>query len=192
MITRLGAVFIFTPYFVIPAIAIALLGAWIGQVYIKAQLSVKRELSNAKAPVLGIFGAAINGLRTYLAGAYRPLIALTRIYSLHSCLWRAGGVSRGERGPYQSLFTRFTNLLQSQPVRKVLPSKGSLLMLGHRWISVRVDALAAMFQGGLAFYLVYGNATRNASVIGFVISMAGTCVDHRGTRTTDTSVSSLI
>lgn len=72
MAVRLGAVFLFTPYFVIPAIGIALFGVWIGQVYIKAQLSVKREMSNAKAPVLGIFGAAINGLRMSLSGVNIP------------------------------------------------------------------------------------------------------------------------
>jgi hypothetical protein len=40
----------------------SLLGGWIGRIYMKAQLSVKREMSNAKVPVLGHFGAAIAGL----------------------------------------------------------------------------------------------------------------------------------
>ncbi|KAF9808291.1 hypothetical protein IEO21_07904 [Rhodonia placenta] len=38
------------------------LGGWIGQLYMKAQLSVKREKSTAQAPVLGLFGAAFAGL----------------------------------------------------------------------------------------------------------------------------------
>ena len=63
LVGRLIAVFIYTPYVVPAAMAVGVLGVWIGQVYMKAQLSVKREMSNAKAPVLGIFGAAINGLR---------------------------------------------------------------------------------------------------------------------------------
>ena len=54
---------LFTPSFVFPAIAIAAFGGWLGQVYIKAQLCVKREMSTAKAPVLGILGGAIAGLR---------------------------------------------------------------------------------------------------------------------------------
>ncbi len=37
-------------------------GGWLGHLYMKAQLSVKRELSNAKSPVLGHIGAAIAGL----------------------------------------------------------------------------------------------------------------------------------
>ncbi|KAG2065985.1 P-loop containing nucleoside triphosphate hydrolase protein [Suillus decipiens] len=62
MITRLGAVVVMTPVFLVPGLFIGLLGAWIGRIYMKAQLSVKREMSNAKAPVLGHFGAAIAGL----------------------------------------------------------------------------------------------------------------------------------
>ena len=40
------------------------LGAWYGNVYIKAQLPVKRDMSNKKAPVLGHFAAAMAGLST--------------------------------------------------------------------------------------------------------------------------------
>ena len=50
------------PIFVIPGLLLGAVGGYLGQVYMKAQLSVKREMSNAKAPVLGHFGAAIAGL----------------------------------------------------------------------------------------------------------------------------------
>ncbi|EIN13416.1 P-loop containing nucleoside triphosphate hydrolase protein [Punctularia strigosozonata HHB-11173 SS5] len=73
MFTKLVAVILFTPIFIIPGVAIAALGAWCGQIYIKAQLSVKREMSNARAPVLGHFGAAIAGLTSIRAyGAQIP------------------------------------------------------------------------------------------------------------------------
>lgn len=62
MILRLIAVLIYTPIFVIPGVAVGAIGSWCGQIYIKAQLSVKREMSNAKSPVLSHFGAAIAGL----------------------------------------------------------------------------------------------------------------------------------
>lgn len=62
MVIRLASVLVYTPIFLLPAVVIAVFGLWIGQVYMKAQLSVKREMSNAKAPVLGIFGGAISGL----------------------------------------------------------------------------------------------------------------------------------
>lgn len=53
MCVRLGAVVIMTPIFLIPGILVGSIGGWIGQVYMAAQLSVKREMSNAKAPVVG-------------------------------------------------------------------------------------------------------------------------------------------
>lgn len=67
MVIRLASVLVYTPIFLLPAVVIAVFGLWIGQVYMKAQLSVKREMSNAKAPVLGIFGGAISGLSAFLS-----------------------------------------------------------------------------------------------------------------------------
>ncbi|KZT29509.1 P-loop containing nucleoside triphosphate hydrolase protein [Neolentinus lepideus HHB14362 ss-1] len=64
---KFGAVVLFTPIFIIPGFVVAALGGWLGQIYIKAQLSVKREMSNARAPVLGHFGAAIAGLTSIRA-----------------------------------------------------------------------------------------------------------------------------
>ena len=54
---------IITPIFLIPGVILLILGGWCGNIYMSAQLSVKREMSNMRAPVLGHFGAAINGLR---------------------------------------------------------------------------------------------------------------------------------
>ena len=65
MVARFGAVVLFTPAFIPAAIVIAVFGGWLGQVYMKAQLPVKREMSAAKAPVLGILGGAIGGLREF-------------------------------------------------------------------------------------------------------------------------------
>lgn len=53
MLVKFGAVVLLTPAFLLPGILVAVLGGWCGQIYIAAQLSVKREMSNAKAPVLG-------------------------------------------------------------------------------------------------------------------------------------------
>lgn len=53
MIVKFFAVIIITPIFFLPGVLVAVLGAVCGQIYIKAQLSVKREMSNAKSPVLG-------------------------------------------------------------------------------------------------------------------------------------------
>ena len=62
MLIKFLAVVYFTPGFSGPGIAIAVLGAWLGRVYMNAQIAIKREMSNAKAPVLGHFGASVAGL----------------------------------------------------------------------------------------------------------------------------------
>jgi hypothetical protein len=53
MSTRFLAVVIFTPVFFVPGALVGVIGAWWARIYMASQLSVKRELSNAKAPVLG-------------------------------------------------------------------------------------------------------------------------------------------
>ncbi|OCH83833.1 P-loop containing nucleoside triphosphate hydrolase protein [Obba rivulosa] len=64
---RFFVVVAFSPVFSIPGAIIAGLGGWCGQIYLKAQLCVKREMSNAKAPVIGHFGAAVAGLTSIRA-----------------------------------------------------------------------------------------------------------------------------
>ena len=63
MAARLGAVVLFTPPFILPALAVTAVGAWVGQVYVQAQLPIKREMSIARAPILEIVGGALAGLR---------------------------------------------------------------------------------------------------------------------------------
>lgn len=62
MLMKLGVVVLMSPIFLIPGVVIAIIGSYVGEIYMKAQLAVKRERSNAKAPVLGHFGAAFAGL----------------------------------------------------------------------------------------------------------------------------------
>ncbi|KAJ7657324.1 P-loop containing nucleoside triphosphate hydrolase protein [Mycena polygramma] len=62
MLFRFGAVLLYAPIFVFPGAIVGVVGAWIGQIYISAQLPVKRLMSNTRAPVLAHFGAAISGL----------------------------------------------------------------------------------------------------------------------------------
>lgn len=55
-------ILVYTSAFLPPALFIVVFGIWVGRIYIKAQMSVKREMSNRKAPVLETFGSAIQGL----------------------------------------------------------------------------------------------------------------------------------
>ncbi|KAJ7290142.1 P-loop containing nucleoside triphosphate hydrolase protein [Mycena rebaudengoi] len=79
---RLIAIIVLAPFFILPATFLLLVGMVIGRLYTKAQLSVKREMSNARAPVLAHFGAAIEGLvsiRAYAAQEAFILESINRI-----------------------------------------------------------------------------------------------------------------
>jgi len=43
MVTKLGAIVLFTPLFLVPGAGVAIFGLYLGNLYLKAQLSVKRE-----------------------------------------------------------------------------------------------------------------------------------------------------
>ncbi|KAH7905266.1 P-loop containing nucleoside triphosphate hydrolase protein [Hygrophoropsis aurantiaca] len=88
ILIRLGAIVVMTPAFLLPGIIVGVVGGFVGRTYMKAQLSVKREMSNAKAPVLGHFGAAITGLtsiRAYGAQDAFKRESLTRIDRYTKC-----------------------------------------------------------------------------------------------------------
>ncbi|KAJ6521925.1 P-loop containing nucleoside triphosphate hydrolase protein [Mycena vulgaris] len=63
MLIKLFAVVLITPVFFFAGALVGIIGAVCGQIYIASQLSVKREMSNAKAPVLAHFGATMAGLK---------------------------------------------------------------------------------------------------------------------------------
>lgn len=63
----------FTPPFLLPALIIGVVGGFLGKAYIKTQLSIKREMSTAKAPVLGLFNGAIVGLSKYTSKCKTPV-----------------------------------------------------------------------------------------------------------------------
>ena len=46
----------------IPGFLLIALGSYLGNIYLKAQLSIKREMSTAKAPVISQVGVVLSGL----------------------------------------------------------------------------------------------------------------------------------
>ncbi|KAI0344132.1 multidrug resistance-associated ABC transporter [Trametopsis cervina] len=136
IVLRFITIIVMSPLYFIPSLVISLVVAWVGQIYIKAQLAVKREMSNARSPILGHFGAAVTGivsLRAYGAQAAFHLESMKRVNR-----W-----TRAAR--------TFSNL--------------------NKWVSIRSEALTALFNAGLAAYLVYGSSL-DASAIGFTLSMS--------------------
>ncbi|KAF9016393.1 hypothetical protein BDZ89DRAFT_1094518 [Hymenopellis radicata] len=65
LIVKFCAIVIVTPVFLVPSAAVAIAGGLCGQVYIKGQLSVKRQMANAKAPVLAHAHSFIASVRAY-------------------------------------------------------------------------------------------------------------------------------
>ena len=85
VLLRLAAVVYMSPVFVFPGFVVGAVGGWCGQVYMKAQLSVKREMSNAKSPVLSHFGAAIAGLGVFIDdGALRTYTDCVDVVSIRA------------------------------------------------------------------------------------------------------------
>lgn len=82
LIVKLGTVVLFAPVFIIPVVVVAGIGGFLGSVYMRAQLSIKREMSNAKAPVLGAFGSAMAGLSKSSPNYYKCVLVLMFTNSL--------------------------------------------------------------------------------------------------------------
>ncbi|KAI0373552.1 P-loop containing nucleoside triphosphate hydrolase protein [Pilatotrama ljubarskyi] len=73
MLLRVTLAVILAPLFIIPSAVVGVVGAMLGLVYLKAQMCVKREMSNARAPVLAHFGTSVAGIvsiRAYGAQNY--------------------------------------------------------------------------------------------------------------------------
>ncbi|KAI0328372.1 multidrug resistance-associated ABC transporter [Cubamyces sp. BRFM 1775] len=62
LLLRVITTALMAPIFIIFASIVGVAGASLGRIYVKAQMCVKREMSNTRAPVLGHFGSAISGL----------------------------------------------------------------------------------------------------------------------------------
>ena len=158
MLIKFGAVIVFSPIFTLPGIAAFLIGGLAGQMYIKAQLSVKREMSNARSPVLSHFGAAIAGIsalshrRWLVFCADDPTVSI-RAYAAQD-MFKQESLDRIDK--FSRPARTFYNL--------------------NRWISIRIDTIGALFSSGLAAYLVYGTGAIHrpgyAAAIGFSLNMA--------------------
>ncbi len=53
LIIQFGSIILFSPAFIFPGVVLTCLGGVFGQLYMKAQLPVKRCNANAKSPLLG-------------------------------------------------------------------------------------------------------------------------------------------
>ncbi|KAI0309546.1 ABC transporter type 1, transmembrane domain-containing protein, partial [Amylostereum chailletii] len=98
VLVKVTAICMITLAFIGPTFLVVSLRAWCGRIYMAAELNIKREMSVAKAPVLGHFGAAIAGLtsiraygaqRLFREQSYRHIDRYTKaartFYNLNRC-----------------------------------------------------------------------------------------------------------
>ncbi|KAJ7662659.1 hypothetical protein DFH06DRAFT_1471446 [Mycena polygramma] len=62
MVVELSSIVLVVPQVSFVGLFVGILGYFLGQVYMAAQLGIKREVSNSKALILGHLGAAVSGL----------------------------------------------------------------------------------------------------------------------------------
>ncbi|KAF9054886.1 multidrug resistance-associated ABC transporter [Panaeolus papilionaceus] len=136
LFTKLTVVIVFSPAFLAPSLVVAFFGYYIGHIYLQTQLSVKRETSNAKSPILSHFSAAIHGL------------ASIRAY-----------------GSEDAFITK--SMDQINNYTRIARTTYNL----HRWVSIRIEGMGAIFTAALAAYLVYGRPV-SASNTGFSLTIA--------------------
>ncbi|KAF8758431.1 P-loop containing nucleoside triphosphate hydrolase protein [Rhizoctonia solani] len=67
LLSRFIGIIWFAPIFTVPGAMVFIAGLLLGQVYIAAQMSVKREMSNARSPLFSHFGAALQGITSIRA-----------------------------------------------------------------------------------------------------------------------------
>ncbi|KAF9014580.1 P-loop containing nucleoside triphosphate hydrolase protein [Hymenopellis radicata] len=138
LLVKFAAILFFNPAFLGPGLLITALGGLFGQIYMRAQLPVKRVSSNARSPVIGHFGSAIAG------------VVSIRAYGAQDFL-------------IQESLRRIDRYLKPTVTFYTL----------NRWICIRTEALAGLFTGLLAFYLIYGPGSDTAaSNTGFSITTA--------------------
>ncbi|KZT28297.1 hypothetical protein NEOLEDRAFT_1145911 [Neolentinus lepideus HHB14362 ss-1] len=76
MLMKFVAISVLTPAFILPGVLAVIFGSRLSQMFLRAQLAIKREMSAARAPVLGHFTAAIEDIVSIRA--YRTQIMYRR------------------------------------------------------------------------------------------------------------------
>ncbi|KAF7304266.1 hypothetical protein HMN09_00827900 [Mycena chlorophos] len=154
LLTRLLAIVIFSPVFFGPGVLVGFLGAWCGRVFMAAQMGVKREMSNARAPLLAHIGATMSGLGVY-SGSLQT-IGSTQLGFEASV--RAYGA--------QNTFIKIS-MEQIDRLTRIQRTFSNL----NRWVAARIDLLNLALAVSLAYHLLR-TQTQSASNIGFTLTTA--------------------
>ncbi|KAJ3920632.1 P-loop containing nucleoside triphosphate hydrolase protein [Lentinula edodes] len=150
LILKLAAIVILSPIFFAPGVLAVVLGYTCARIYLKSQMSVRREMLVAKAPVLGHFGATISGLTSIRAYGAQNMIT-ERLSS------RIDRYSRSAR--------IFYNLQRWMALRMHLISALFIALLA--WYLVYVQKDSASNTG----FSINMGATFTGAIFGWIINM---------------------
>lgn len=114
MLSKLAAVVIYAPVFLVPGVFIALIGGFLSQLYLKAQLSVKRETSNAKSPVIETLGNAVASLGWSIKSRFRTTSLITVYHSVCQSLRGTTRVQAAIDAPHRSVCQSISHAQQPQ------------------------------------------------------------------------------
>ncbi len=141
-----------------------------GNIYINAQLPLKRHMSNNRSPILSNLGTVLSGM-----GEFTVLISVLFILTTEIPQFPC------ERTVHRTHFER--NLTSGLiGIRRWLGPIGistggfldDILSLSDtqrdRWIAIRMDSLGGLFAGIVAAWLVYGG-TFSAGTVGFTLTL---------------------
>ncbi|KAJ7743656.1 hypothetical protein B0H16DRAFT_1693477 [Mycena metata] len=159
LLTKLGAVVIVVPVFFFAGAFIGVLGAIIGKIYIASQLSVKREMSNRKAPILA----------QYVVCQTQTLLKLMNILVL-VLRWQDLVSVVGYNRLYVGIVVAVAFIMLLTLVRAQRTFANV-----NRWVTIRIDLLGGLFAASLAYYVVYFQSEWPFN-IGFSLTMVGDVV----------------
>lgn len=129
------------------------MGGWLGLVYLRAQLCVKREWSNAKSPVVSQIGTVLSSISTQgILHTCFVLFINVRLVTIRA--YSAQAYFRRE------LSKRLDDYSRAGRTHYDL----------NRWISFRIDVLSSVFAAVVTSYLVYGQQL-GPSTVGFTLTM---------------------
>ncbi len=143
-----------------------------GNIYINAQLPLKRHMSNNRSPILSNLGTVLGGMgKLHVLESHR--ILMPNQYPCERTVRRACS----ERNPTSEL-TATQALLGLYGISTgASPSMGMLWMCIprltvclYRWLAIRLDSLGGIFAGIVAAWLVYGGDF-SAGTVGFTLTL---------------------
>ena len=137
---------------IIPGILMIGLGGFLGHVYLRTSLCIRREMSNLKGPMVSQVTTSLAALRALFTLQY---FLLANGWTLASI--RAYGL--------QGFFRAALNEKVNRYIRASLT-----LYDVNRWIGFRIELLGALFAGVVSAYFVYGS-TMQAGYVGLTLSL---------------------